>query len=87
MSFRDAVDWKAELEYVMSLEKQSKKSMTVKDLKAVLEHIPEHAPVEIEFRYKTGYDQGEIWRGPANLFISHDKVVLTSEGFELVGGW
>jgi hypothetical protein len=61
--------------------------MTVKDLKAILEHIPEDAPVEVGFRYKTGYDRGDIFRGPADLFISHDKVVLTSDEFELVGGW
>ena len=43
--------------------------------------------VVVEFRYKTGYDEGDIYHVTPNEAVNRDGEIVLSGGWRLVGGW
>jgi hypothetical protein len=64
--------------------------MTVKMLIEQLKKEPQDYEVEMEFRYKTGYDEGDIYTAPPqemNSFSKLQKKIVLTGPWHHSGGW
>lgn len=62
--------------------------MTVKELKILINALPDETPVVIETHIKTGYDEGNIFHSMEIIVTTNRNTVkLEAAGQKLVGGW